>query len=135
MPAENDNGRLVRRFYDEVISGGDVAALHELLTADFVEHNPPPGLPPGRDGFKAFVRGLRSAFPDFQWTVDDLITSGDKVVARGHGRGTHQGEFLGVPATGRSIGWSAIHIFRVENGRLAERWWQADVAGIMEQLR
>lgn len=132
---EEGNRALVQRFYDEVISGGNVDAIDELCAPDFVEHDAPPELPPGRDGFKAFVRSLRAAFPDFRWEVEDWVVAGDKVVARGHGRGTHQGEFFGVAGTGRSVSWTAIHIFRVDNGRLAERWSQADVMGIMEQLR
>lgn len=129
------NRALVARFYDEVISGGRVEVLDELLVPDFVEHGAPPDLPPGRDGFRAFVLMLRGAFPDLRWSVEDWIVAGDRVVARGRGRGTHQGEFFGAPATGRSVAWSAIHIFRVQDGQLVERWSEADVLGLMEQLK
>lgn len=128
------NRALVQRFYDEVISGGNMAALDELVADDFIEHGAPSSLPPGREGFRLFVGGLRSAFPDFRWTVDDLIVAGDKVVARGRGRGTHQGEFMGVPGTGKPAEWTAIHIFRVADGRLRERWAELDVTGLAERL-
>ena len=131
----DDNRGLVERFYAEVISGGNTDALDELMAPDFIEHGAPPGLPAGREGFKEFVRMLRSGFPDFRWSVDDWIVAGDKVVARGGGRGTHLGEFLGVQPSGRPAEWTAIHIFRVQDGRLRERWSEVDVGGLIERLR
>lgn len=91
--------------------------------------------PPGREGFKQFVRLLRSAFPDFRWSVDDWISAGDKVVARGRGRGTHRGDLFGVPPSGRPAEWTAIHIFRVQDGRLTERWSEVDIGGLLERLK
>ncbi len=131
----DENRALVERFYDEVISGGNIDALDELMAPDFTEHGAPPGLPAGREGFKQFVSVLRSAFPDFRWSVDDWTVDGDKVVARGGGRGTHRGDFLGVPPTGRPAEWTAIHIFRVQDGKLVERWSEVDVGGLLERLR
>lgn len=128
------NRALVQRFYDEVISGGNIDALDELMADDFVEHNAG-DLPPGRDGFKLFASALRNAFPDFRWTVDDWIVAGDRVAARGRGRGTHRGEFLGVPGTGRPAEWTAIHIFAIRDGRLAERWAEVDAGGLAERLK
>jgi steroid delta-isomerase-like uncharacterized protein len=129
------NRALVQRFYDEVISGGNMDVLDELVAEDFIEHGAPSSLPPGREGFKLFVGGLRGAFPDFRWTVEDWIIDGDKVVARGGGRGTHQGEFMGVPGTGKPAEWTAIHIFRVADGKLRERWAELDATGLAERLR
>jgi steroid delta-isomerase-like uncharacterized protein len=128
------NRALVQRFYDEVISGGNIDALDDLMADDFVEHSSS-DLPPGREGFKLFVGALRSAFPDFHWTVDDWIVTTDKVVARGRGRGTHRGEFMGVPGSGRPAEWTAIHIFAIRDGRLAERWAELDASGLVERLR
>jgi predicted ester cyclase len=127
------NRALVQRFYDEVISGGNLDLLDELLTPDFFDHDSQ--LPPGPAGFKLFVGALRIAFPDFRWTVDDWVVGADKVVARGHGNGTHRGEFMGVPPSGKPAEWSAIHIFRVADSRLAERWSAVDVGGLLERLR
>jgi steroid delta-isomerase-like uncharacterized protein len=130
----DENRALVERFYEEVISGGNVDALDELMAPDFIEHGASPGAPGGREGFRQFVGRLRSAFPDFRWSVEDWIVAGDKVVARGRGKGTHRGNFLGMPPTGRPAEWTAIHIFRVEDGRLAERWSEVDIGGLMERL-
>jgi predicted ester cyclase len=129
------NRALVERFYDEVISGGDIGVLDVLMAPDFIEHGAPPSLPPGREGFKQFVGVLRTGFPDFRWSVEDWIVAGDKVVARGGGRGTHRGEFMGVPPSGRPAEWTAIHIFTVREGRLTERWSGVDVGGLLERLR
>jgi len=131
----DENRALVERFYAEVISGGKIDALDELMAPDFTEHGAPPGWPGGRDGFKQFVNLLRTAFPDFRWSVDDWIVARDKVVARGRGRGTHLGDFMGAPPTGRPAEWTAIHIFHVQDGRLTERWAEADVGGLLERLR
>jgi predicted ester cyclase len=90
--------------------------------------------PASREGFTQFVGRLRSAFADFRWSVKDWIVAGDKVVARGTGKGTHRGDFLGVPPTGRPVEWTAIHIFRVEDGRLTERWSEVDIGGPVERL-
>lgn len=125
---------VVARFYDEVLNQRRVELLPELLTEDFIEHGTPP-VPPGIDGFAAFVGGLLEAFPDVVITVHDWVVGGDRVAARISVGGTHRGPFLGVEATGRKIGWTAIHIWRVTDGRLAERWAEADVLGILEQLR
>ena len=126
------NRALVQSFYDEVISGGNLDLLDELLAPDFFDHDSQ--RPPGRAGFRQFVAALRSAFPDLRWTVDDWVVGADKVVARGHANGTHRGEFMGVPPSGKPAEWRAIHIFRIEDGRLAERWMGVD-GGLLERLR
>lgn len=128
------NRAIVARFYDEVLNEGRLNLLDELLAPDFVEHGSPP-IPPGIEGFRAFVTRIGSAFEDFTFTVEDWIATGDRVVARGAAAGTHRGDFLGFAATGRRVTWTAIHIWRVADGRLAERWAEADVFGIVEQLR
>jgi predicted ester cyclase len=124
---------LVARFYDEVLNQKRLAVVDELIAGDFAEHGTPP-LPPGIDGFREFVRGVIAAFPDFEFTVHDWVVEGDLVAARCSARGTHLGKFLGFAATGRQVSWTAIHIWRIVDGRLAERWSEADVLGITEQL-
>lgn len=125
--------QLVRRFYDEVLNGKHPEALDDILTDDFVEHGTPP-IELGIAGFRDFLAGLAGAFPDITLHVDDWIVEGDRVVARVTVRGTHLGEAFGFPATGRPVRWTAIHIWRVRGGRLAERWSEADVRGILSQL-
>jgi predicted ester cyclase len=124
---------LVARFYDEVLNQQRLEILDELLAPDFVEHGTPPI--EGLDGFRSFVSGLLEALPDFRFTVHDWILQGDRVVARCAAAGTHRGELFGFAPTGKPVTWTAIHIWRVADGRLAERWSEADVLGIVEQLK
>lgn len=124
---------LVARFYDEVLNQQKLDVMAELFDPDFVEHGTPPVM--GLEGFRSFVRGLAKGLPDVHLTVEDWIVEGDRVVARCSVTGTHDGELLGFAPTGRPISWTSIHIWRVENGRLAERWSEADVLGLVEQAR
>jgi steroid delta-isomerase-like uncharacterized protein len=133
MTGEAGGRQLVERFYDEVLNQQRLDLLDTLIAPDFVEHGFPPIV--GAEGFRAFVSGLIEALPDLELTVDDWVVEGDRVAARIGVRGTHRGEFLGYPPTNRPIQWTAIHIWRVADGRLAERWSEADVLGIVEQLK
>jgi steroid delta-isomerase-like uncharacterized protein len=119
----------------EVFNKGNLTAADEAMAADYIEHAlVPPGLPPGLAGFKLFVSAFRAAFPDFQYTVDDVIAEGDKVVVRLTARGTQQGEFAGLPASGNSATWSEIHIADMADGRIVEHWVVQDQLGMMQQL-
>ncbi len=124
---------LAARFYAEALNGKRLDVIDELVAQDFVEHGTPPVS--GADGFRAFVGSLLSAFPDLSFGVDDWIVKDDRVVARCWARGTHQGELFGMAATGKPVSWTAIHIWRVADGRLVERWSEANVLGLMEQLK
>ncbi len=119
----------------EVFNKGDLAVAHEMLASDYVEHAfVPVSLPPGITGFKLFVSALRLAFPDFQYTVDDVIAEGDKVVVRSTARGTHKAEFFGLPASGKQATWSEIHINDFADGKIVEHWVVQDRLGMMQQL-
>src|SRR3970040_2430159 len=84
----------------EVFNQGNLAVADEVMAADYIEHAAvPPELPPSLSGFKIFISALRAAFADFQYTVEDVIAEGDKVVVRLIARGTQNGEFLGLPAS------------------------------------
>jgi steroid delta-isomerase-like uncharacterized protein len=124
---------LVRRFYDEVLNQKQLDLLDELIAVDFVEYGTPPLT--GADAFRGFLEGLFAGLPDVELTVDDWVVEGSRVVARVTVRGTHRGEFLGYPPTNRPIQWTAIHLWRIADGRLAERWSEADLLGIVEQLQ
>jgi predicted ester cyclase len=132
MTAE-ENEALARRLYAEVISQGNLAAVDELVSSDFIEHNVLP-VPPGRESFKQFVTMLHAAFADLVFTVEDLIGEGDKVVVRGGVRGVHRGVFRGIAPTGKPVHWTAIHILRVRGGEVAERWVEVDMLGLLQQL-
>ena len=128
------NKALVRRLMEEDISRGDEAVADAIIHPDFVDHTNPPGMQHGIGGHKAIVRLFRSVFPDLQWRIDDLIAEGDRVVARTTMRGTHQGEFFGIPPTGRSVEMTGIHIVRIADGRIAEHWGSRDDLGLLAQL-
>ena len=93
-----------------------------------------PGQAPGLEGFKQVNTMLRAAFPDLRLTGEEMVAEGDRVSVRFTARGTHQGEFCGVPPTGSRVAWEVTSIVRVAGGKIAERWSQSDVAGLRQQL-
>jgi steroid delta-isomerase-like uncharacterized protein len=134
MSAE-ENKAMFRRLMDEVVNKGNLDIIDELVAADVVEHEELlPGLPQNREGVKQFFAILRSAFPDIKATIEDVIAEGDRVVARGTMSGTHQGEFMGIPATGKKVSFGAIDILRITNGKFVEHWGLTDSMAMMQQL-
>lgn len=130
-----DARMIVRRFYDEVVNQGNLAAAEEVLGEEVRDHGVPPMFPSGRAGFLQFAASLKGAFPDLHVTVEDLIAEGDRVAARVTVRGTHQGTLLGrLPATGKAATWPGIDIFRIADGKIAERWNCRDLVSLLEQL-
>jgi len=126
---------LARRFYDEVFNAGELDRVDELLTPDFVDHEEgPPGMPDGIEGVKAFVAMYREAFPDLRATVEEMVEEGDKIAVRTTFTGTHDGDFMGIPASGRTISIQAMDVVRVVDGRAAEHWGVTDVMGLMQQI-
>ena len=129
-----DHAATMRRVY-ELISAGDIDGFGELVADDFVEHEETPGLEPTKDGVLQFFRMYRTAFPDLRMAAEDVLVSGDKVVARARATGTHQGEFLGIPASGRSIDVQLIDIIRFgDDGLAREHWGVIDALAMMQQL-
>ncbi len=135
MSTAEENKALFRRFMEEVANQGNIDAVDELVAPDAVEHEElPPGTPPGREGVKHFFALLRNAFPDLRVTIDDQIAEGDKVVSRVTLSGTHKGEFVGIPPTGKTVTFGAIDIIRVAGGKLVEHWGVTDNLGLLQQL-
>ena len=129
-----ENKAYYRRFIDEVINKKNVALINELVAPDYIEHDDVPGLPANRDGLKQLMGMMFSAFPDLQTTTDDIVAEGDTVVGRHTTTGTHKGEFMGIPATGKQVTVAEIHIVRIVNGKAVEHWGQVDELGMMQQL-
>ena len=126
-----DNKALARRFYNEVINGGNLDLIDELVSEDFVEHEVFPGLPtPGPEAPKAALVMLMAAFPDLQMAADDMIAEGDKVVVRITMSGTHKGEFMGIPPTNKGFKVQVIDIIEVRDGKATAHWGQTDQAAI-----
>ena len=124
----------IRRLYD-LINAGDIDGFGRQLADDFVEHEEIPGIPPTKDGVVQYFRLLIAAFPDLQMHVDDVIAGGDKAVARVRVTGTHKGEFLGLPATGKSAAVNLIDITRFgDDGLAREHWGVVDQLALMQQL-
>ena len=125
---------LTRRFYDDVLVGGNLDLIDELVHDEFVEHEEFPGLPPGKESIRFFVTTMREAFPDFTTTIEDVIVEDNKVVSRLRFSGTHQGEFFGIPPTGKKINVQAIDILAYRDGQLIEHWGVTDQMAMMQQL-
>jgi steroid delta-isomerase-like uncharacterized protein len=120
--------------YDR-INAGDLDGFGALIADDFVEHEEEPGIPPTKEGVLDFFRMLRTAFPDMHMGVEDVIASGDKAVARLRTTGTHQGDFMGVPATGKRVDVQVIDIMRFDDaGLMCEHWGITEVMSMMQQL-
>ena len=128
------NGQTVRRFYDEVINGGNTGVIDELLAPNFVEHQEFPGIPPTRDGVKQFFTTWRAAFPDTKAKIELLVEQGDDVAVYGTWKGTHQGEFMGIPSTGKQIEVPAADFVRFRDGLCVEHWGVFDGGIMMQQL-
>jgi len=134
MSAES-NKALFTRVVEEVFNQGKLDTLDEIFAADFVEHEElPGGIPSNREGVKMLTAGLRAGFPDFKFTIDDMVAEGDKVVVRSTWTGTQNGEFMGMPPSGRSISFGVIDIVRFADGKFAEHWGQMDGMRMMQQL-
>jgi steroid delta-isomerase-like uncharacterized protein len=129
-----DHATTMRRLYD-LLSTGDVDGFGTMLADDFVEHEEMPGLVPTKEGVIGLFRMYTAAFPDLKMAVEDVLPSGDKVVARVRVTGTHQGEFIGMPATGKTVDVQLIDIIRFgEDGLAHEHWGVVDTMAMMQQL-
>ena len=129
-----DHAATARRFY-ALVSSGDLDAFGDALADDFVEHGDTPGLEPTKEGVLGFFRMYRAAFPDLQMRPEEILLSGDKAIVRARATGTHRGEFMGMPATGKSIDIALIDILRFGDDGLAhEHWGVIDALAMMQQL-
>jgi steroid delta-isomerase-like uncharacterized protein len=129
------NKMIDRRLIEEVWNRGDFSVVDQVVASDYIGHSSTPaGETHGPAGYKRFYATLRDAFPDFQVTVEDQIAEGDKVVTRWTARGTHKGEFQGIPPTGRQSAITGITIDRIANGKVVECWTNADDLGMMRLL-
>ncbi len=130
----DDLKALERRFFEEMLNSGDTTAGDELFAAGAFDHAAFPGQAPGREGFKQAVVMMHGAFPDIHYTIDDMVAEGDRIAARWTLRGTHAGEFLGIPATGKQVTVEGIHILRFASGQIVECWEVWDRLSMLQQL-
>jgi len=133
MSAEQ-NKSIVRRWVEEGWNKRNTALIDELYTPNFYQHETGPETVTSREALKPFVAGYLSAIPDMQFTIDDLVAEGDRVVWRFKATGHQNGPLMGVPASGKEVAVTGIIIFRFEGSRMAEAWLNLDVLGMLQQL-
>lgn len=129
-----NNKQLYEQYVKEFLQGGDMSAADRYIAANVLTHDGMPGQAPGLEGVKQTFQVLRTAFPDMKVQLKDIIAEGDKVVGRFVVSGTHSGDFMGMPASGRAFTYDEIVIVRFENGKIAEHWAEMDSMGMMQQL-
>jgi steroid delta-isomerase-like uncharacterized protein len=130
-----ENKALVRRWFEDLFNARNLDVADEIVAQDHVLHDPVlPDLPSGPEGSKQVVGLYHGAFLDANITIEDQIAEGDEVVTRWTGRGTHQGEFRGVPPSGNRVEISGMTHNRISEGKIAESWTNYDALGMMQQI-
>jgi steroid delta-isomerase-like uncharacterized protein len=125
---------IAQRWFAEVMNQGNEDVIEEICAPNFVDHDPLPGTGADREGLHDFVKQIRSAFPDLETSVDDMLVEGDEIAVRSTFRGTHEGDFMGIPATGKKVAVANYDFVRMENDQAVEHWGTIDSAALMEQL-
>lgn len=129
------NKAIVRQLVEEVINQNNLSLAAEIMAADIIQHEEmPPGVPDGVEGTKMLFAMLHTAFPDFKATINDLIAEDDKVVVFMTWNGTQDGDWMGMPPSGKQMSINVIDIFRVADGKLVEHWGISDTMAMMQQL-
>ena len=129
------NRRVIERYFEEAWNRGELDALHELIHPDYCNHSPGlPGLPPGPEGLKPILMGLRRAFPDLHFEIRNLIVTAEQVAVHCTMTGTHLGDLFGAAPTGKQIRVNQMQIEKFRDGLIVEHWRQSDDLGMMRQL-
>lgn len=126
--------RIITERATELWNTGNLALVDEIHAANFVNHDPARPDVIDLESYKRFIGEVHTSMPDYQVIVQDTIAEGDKVVSRWTGSGTHQGEYVGIPPTGKQATLAGMTIYRFEAGKIAEAWWVYDSLGVMQQL-
>ncbi len=135
MPCPRKPKALAARMPLEVFVQGKLDVVDEVLAPGFTDHAPGlPGQPPGRERVKIFAAAVRQAFPDLEIRIDHAVAEGDLVVLHITASGTMQGEFAGMPPSGKHATWNAVHIDRISDGKVVEHWIVQDQLGMLQQL-
>jgi steroid delta-isomerase-like uncharacterized protein len=130
-----DTKAIARRLLEEAFNSGNLDVVDELISPEFVNHDaarPEPAV--GIEAAKASIRGYRDAFPDLRLTIEQQLAEGEYVTTRWTGRGTHQGDLMGMSATGKQATVTGITIDRIVDGRFVESWTNWDTLGLLQQL-
>jgi len=128
-----ENRAVVRRLIDEAWNKGHLGVIDEILSPNYVLHIDAPGAK-DREGYKQAISMYHDAFPDFNFTIEDMIVNGDRVVIRATMSGTHKGELFGIASTGKKLTMTAISIRRMKDGKIAEEWVETNMLGFLQQM-
>src|ERR1700746_1789285 len=134
MSTTESNKAVAHKFLEEVINQNRMERADDLVVEDFVELDPLPGQRQGREGLKEVLGMMRAAFPDIHWVVEEMVAEGDTVASRFTWTGTHRGEFLGVPATGRGVAGKGVVMDQLAGGKMSKSRILMDSFGMMQQL-
>ena len=132
MSNSTDPHSLLHQLFEMAVNQGQIDLIEELYSSNFVDHSPSPQQPPGPLGIIEVVKRYRTAIPDLEVKVEDVIISGDRIVTRETWSGTHMEEIAGLPGTGKPFTTTRMHIFRLENGKIAEEW---TAGSVLNELR
>ena len=131
---EEQNKEIVQRFFEEVWKQGKLNVIDEIFATDYTGYLDGKLDIIGSDGLKQFVKTIRIGLPDIKPIIEDQIAEGDKVLTRWITTATHKGELFGIPATGIQVTWTGMSLYRMADGKIVERWKNADMHGLMQQL-
>ncbi|HEV7349923.1 ester cyclase [Telluribacter sp.] len=131
--SKQDNIQAQKKF-GEAVNSGNLEELRKVVAPNAVDHDPAPGQAYGPEGYIGLFSKMRSAFPDMNIQVDQMVADEDKVAIAYTLTGTHQGDYKGIAGTGQMISIRGVQIGRFENGQLVERWGSSDELGIMKQI-
>jgi steroid delta-isomerase-like uncharacterized protein len=132
--ATDQNKNFVDRFFDEMCNRQKLNLADELFSANHIYHDPQTPTGPGPEGMKQVISTYQTAFPDAHWKVVHTIVSGDEIITRWQGTGTHKKELNGIPPTGKSVKVDGIWIHRFANNKISESWNVWDTLGLLQQL-
>lgn len=134
MMSLEENKAIVRRLVEEAQAGGKLHVIDELISPDFVDHSPWPGIPATREGVRQIFGMFQAALADLHVIIHEQIAEADRVVTRKTLRGVHQGNLLGVPPTGNVIAIEVIDILQLKDGLITDHWNLVDQYGLLQQL-
>jgi steroid delta-isomerase-like uncharacterized protein len=134
MTSTGNKNKIAMDFTEEIWDKGNFKIADEILSANFIDHDPVNGQLPGKSGYQQMVRDFRNAFPDLRVKNEDVIVEGNKVVVRWTAQGKHSGQLMNIPSTNKLVKLKGIDILLVENNKIIERWGEFDALGMLSQL-
>jgi|SRR6185436_6875543 len=131
--ANEENKNLIKQLFSECMNGRNFSLMDKIIAPGFINHGIP-NAKTGPEGFKEILNQFLSGFPDMKINLEHVIGDGDMVATHGYWTGTHQGSFMGIPATGKQTRTEFIDVWKIQNGKCIENWVQMDMPGLMQQI-